>query len=63
MNKFYQIKKTKIGESKTQYAEFLTIDGKIFETSCFGIVIKMCEILNSYSNHEWRYEILTLNEN
>jgi len=58
--KSYQIKKIMVTNGKVQHVLLLGSQGEVFETDCFGEVVKLCELLNTNSDSGWRYEIVTI---
>lgn len=60
-SKSYQVKKIiKNNFNRIQQVLLLNSDVEVFETSCFGEVTKLCQILNNNSNNNCRYEIVTI---
>ena len=45
MIKSYQIKKIMVKNGKPQHVILLDPNGEVYETSCFGEVTKLCELL------------------
>jgi hypothetical protein len=58
----YQIKKV-IKSSKDKIQNVLLLNGnyEVFETSCFGEVTRICQVLNNSTEENKRYEIVTIN--
>ena len=60
MEKSYQIKKIMLIKGKLQHVILLNTQGEVFETTCFGEAMKICELLNTNTDSGWKYEIVTI---
>ena len=49
-----------VKNGKPQHVILLDPNGEVYETSCFGEVTKLCELLNTNTDSGWRYEIITI---
>ena len=59
--KSYQVKKIfKKSDGKLNHILLLNGYAEIFETFCLGEATKFCQLLNTNSNNNCRYEIVTI---
>jgi len=47
-------------KGKLQHVILLNTQGEVFETTCFGEAMKICELLNTNTDSGWKYEIVTI---